>query len=344
MKSRLWFAAISLMLASPAAHAESELETLRARCAEQERQIRQLEQDNARLRGGSTASQTTATPAEKSSQTATSSPSTYVVKPGDSLERIARRSGMSPAALAKANGLKTSSIIHPGQKLRVTGNSVATAKASTSSATPSTSDLDGKTYQIRSGDTYSSIARRYKTSAEALIAANPSVKPSQLRVGQTIQLGARKAPASAPAPAPAPAAMASTPKPAPKPAAPAVAAATPPPAHKAPTPSPAPTPAPIAKTPTPAPAAPAPSPAPATPTPAATQTVSNPAATSETPAPAASSEKKFRPITIEGEMTYGDFATKHGTSTERLNSLNGLDLTQNTVLAKGSELYVPAQP
>ena len=43
-------------------------------------------------------------------------------------------------------------------------------------------------------------------------------------------------------------------------------------------------------------------------------------------------------------MTYGEFASKHGTDTERLNALNGLDLTHATVLAKGSELYVPAQP
>ena len=45
-----------------------------------------------------------------------------------------------------------------------------------------------------------------------------------------------------------------------------------------------------------------------------------------------------------GSMTYGEFATKHGTDAERLNALNGLDLTTATVLAKGSELYVPAQP
>jgi hypothetical protein len=43
-------------------------------------------------------------------------------------------------------------------------------------------------------------------------------------------------------------------------------------------------------------------------------------------------------------MTYGDFAAKHGTDADRLNALNGLDLTNATVLAKGSELYVPAQP
>jgi hypothetical protein len=44
---------------------------------------------------------------------------------------------------------------------------------------------------------------------------------------------------------------------------------------------------------------------------------------------------------IETEMTYASFATQHGTDTGRLNDLNGLDLTDATVLAKGSELYVP---
>jgi hypothetical protein len=60
--------------------------------------------------------------------------------------------------------------------------------------------------------------------------------------------------------------------------------------------------------------------------------------------PAAPLDKKLHPVAVDAEMTYGAFATKHGTNTERLNALNGLDLTDATVLAKGSELYVPAQP
>ena len=63
----------------------------------------------------------------------------------------------------------------------------------------------------------------------------------------------------------------------------------------------------------------------------------------QTPSPT-NPEKKIRSVTIEGEMTYGEFAATHGTDTARLNDLNGLDLTHATVLAKGSELYVPAQP
>ncbi|MEI6177410.1 MAG: hypothetical protein WCS43_11010, partial [Verrucomicrobiota bacterium] len=62
------------------------------------------------------------------------------------------------------------------------------------------------------------------------------------------------------------------------------------------------------------------------------------------PSTSPNTEKKIRSIRIESQMTYGQFASNHGTDVTRLNDLNGLDLTTATVLAKGSELYVPAQP
>lgn len=71
------------------------------------------------------------------------------------------------------------------------------------------------------------------------------------------------------------------------------------------------------------------------------------AATDETePAtqPQLEAEKKILAIKVEQEISYGDFASQHGTDIERLNSLNDLNLTSATILAKGSELYVPAQP
>lgn len=49
-------------------------------------------------------------------------------------------------------------------------------------------------------------------------------------------------------------------------------------------------------------------------------------------------------VAVETEMTYGEFATKNGTDIARLNELNGLDLDASTLLAKGSELYVPQAP
>ncbi len=50
------------------------------------------------------------------------------------------------------------------------------------------------------------------------------------------------------------------------------------------------------------------------------------------------------PIKIEQEITYGQFARNHNTTTRRLDELNGLELDPSTVLAQGSELYIPAQP
>lgn len=59
------------------------------------------------------------------------------------------------------------------------------------------------------------------------------------------------------------------------------------------------------------------------------------------PAPA-HVDAKIRSVMVDSEITYGEFAAKHGTDTVRLNDLNGLDLSKTTVLAKGSELYVQA--
>jgi hypothetical protein len=46
---------------------------------------------------------------------------------------------------------------------------------------------------------------------------------------------------------------------------------------------------------------------------------------------------------VDVEITFGEFANRHGSDIQRLNELNGLDLTGSTVLAKGSELYVPVK-
>ena len=54
-----------------------------------------------------------------------------------------------------------------------------------------------------------------------------------------------------------------------------------------------------------------------------------------------SSEPKIKTITVDDQITYGQFASRHGASTTQLNELNGLSLSGNTTLAKGSELYVP---
>jgi hypothetical protein len=60
--------------------------------------------------------------------------------------------------------------------------------------------------------------------------------------------------------------------------------------------------------------------------------------------PTGDAKTTVRSVIIQDETTYGEFALSHGTSSTHLNELNGLSLSNGTVLAKGSELYIPAQP
>lgn len=59
------------------------------------------------------------------------------------------------------------------------------------------------------------------------------------------------------------------------------------------------------------------------------------------PSPEPPSPDKIISVNIEEEISYGAFASKYQTDVQRLNSLNNLDLTSATILAKGSQLYVP---
>lgn len=60
-----------------------------------------------------------APPAQDSKKVAVAANGEYVVKPGDALERIARRHGVSTNALAQANNMKKGDILRPGQKLKI---------------------------------------------------------------------------------------------------------------------------------------------------------------------------------------------------------------------------------
>ena len=238
----LAFAMLSLVIASPTALGKSELETLRARCAEQERQIRLLEEENAKLRPAP--QETAAVAAPKSIVAATlkpapeakvvaksketpATPATYRVKAGDNIDKIARRAGTKPEQIAKLNGIKVSSIIQIGQVLKLPNRSAATAPAA-------------------------KVVPVVEKSTAAVVD-----EPVEI----TKNVPVSNVPVSAP-----------------------------------------------------------------------TALISDAVPT-----------KKIKPITVDGEMTYGEFASKHHTDTERLNALNGLDLTTATILAKGSELYVPTQ-
>jgi LysM repeat protein len=46
----------------------------------------------------------------------------------------------------------------------------------------------GQTYKIKSGDTFYGLAREFGVTMQAIVAANPSVDPNRLQIGQTITI------------------------------------------------------------------------------------------------------------------------------------------------------------
>jgi murein DD-endopeptidase MepM/ murein hydrolase activator NlpD len=67
-----------------------------------------------------------------SSQSSTGDGSWYRVRQGDNLSKIARRNGITVKRLCQLNGIKETKVLHPGDKLRVSGS---VAKQKSSSAT-----------------------------------------------------------------------------------------------------------------------------------------------------------------------------------------------------------------
>ncbi|NTX99946.1 LysM peptidoglycan-binding domain-containing protein [Deinococcus sp. JMULE3] len=115
-------------------------------------------------------------------------PASVQVKSGDTLFRIATRTGVSVAEIRRINGLK-SDVIRVGQVLRLVG-------AAASTPAPASASGQGR-YTVKKGDTLSAIGARYGVSVRALQAGN-SLKGTALAVGQVLKIPPRTAARPAP--------------------------------------------------------------------------------------------------------------------------------------------------
>ena len=99
----------------------------------------------------------------------------YTVKPGDSLDKIAKKYGVSVKALIKENHLKKPYIIRPGQKLKIptTGRRKFTGYIK---------------YKVKRGDTLSEIAQKFGVSVKEIARLNHLKKPYRLRAGQILKI------------------------------------------------------------------------------------------------------------------------------------------------------------
>ncbi len=134
---------------------------------------------------------------------------TYVVKPGEWLSRIAVKNGVRYADLLAVNGFTMSTVIHPGQTIKLPGAASSQSSNSSSVSQPSSVSrpvVVGGSYTVKSGDFFSRIASRNGVSVRDLLAVNGFTMSTVIYPGQTITLPASATSASS-TPAPSAAEM-----------------------------------------------------------------------------------------------------------------------------------------
>lgn len=104
----------------------------------------------------------------------------YRIKPGDTLDAISKRYGVTLAVLSQANGITNPNRIWAGQMLKVP----VTDQRPLGNTPPPT------THRVRAGETLTKIAAHYGLTVEELVHANNIRDPDNITVGQVLKLKA----------------------------------------------------------------------------------------------------------------------------------------------------------
>jgi len=139
------------------------------------------------------------------------------VRSGDTLTKIANQYGVSTSALAKTNGVRTSSKLRVGQTLRIPGAAAAretstaaapaakttVAKAATPTPSAATKQVSTqaararktskakpavRSHTVKKGETLTAIARKSGVSVKQLAAANGISASHRVRAGQRLRI------------------------------------------------------------------------------------------------------------------------------------------------------------
>ena len=108
-------------------------------------------------------------------------PEIHVVRRGESLWTIARRHKMNVRTLMRLNGKNNRDVIRPGERLRLSSREGDVVAGGDSSGR-------NVTHRVRSGETLSSIARRYGVTISQLTAWNGISAQRILRIGQRLAI------------------------------------------------------------------------------------------------------------------------------------------------------------
>ena len=97
----------------------------------------------------------------------------YRVRSGDTLAKIARRYGTTPAAIASASGIRVHSVLRVGQRLKIPGSGEEVPEA-----VPEGGDAGAPVvHTVRRGETLYRIAGRYRVTVDQICALN-NISPS----------------------------------------------------------------------------------------------------------------------------------------------------------------------
>lgn len=107
---------------------------------------------------------------QTSAQAKQTTAGTYTVRSGDSWWSIATCHGMSMYTLAARNGRTIYNMLHPGDRLTISGQTVTATR----------------TYTVRRGDTLSGISARLGVSVGHLVQVNRIGNPNRIYIGQRL--------------------------------------------------------------------------------------------------------------------------------------------------------------
>lgn len=116
---------------------------------------------------------------------------TYTLRNGDTLGRVAKRTGVSVDALAKANGIPDPHRVRAGKVLTIPKvGEPAPAVAAPLPPLPSPVVVLGgaRVHEVEAGQTLAAIAKTYDTTVAELVEANGLKNPNLIRQGADLQV------------------------------------------------------------------------------------------------------------------------------------------------------------
>ena len=142
----------------------------------------------------SVTSAASAAPKKKASKPPQKETITYVVKKGDSVDKIAKKYDVRTDDIARWNNMSNIAHIRVGQKIKIRVPKGSVVQNSKSGKETTTTITQNVSYVVKKGDTLGKIAKKTGVSIEELKKHNKSLQknPDRLKVGQTLVLRVQK--------------------------------------------------------------------------------------------------------------------------------------------------------